>query len=451
MDDIVVGIVAVLTGAVFCFRGYLAMRIIIPIWGAFAGFMLGAGIVADDAGFLATALGWIVGIAVAVVFGLLAYLYYEVAVMIGMMAIGFTLGASVMVALGVTWSWLIVLSGVALAVLLAFVALVGDLPMVLLTVLTGFAGSSLIIFGLMLMFGVTEFGDFDSAQTTKTLDDSWWWYVIYLGLAIAGMVAQFADVNRRRDTLRDAWSTGISSPDDDLIIADRGSTRRARRPSRERGLRAARRLVPRTGRERVEFAGLCRRRESSLLVELMRRRLPAAMLALAVLLVAEGLGSFLYHGAASDASQFLHDVPLIGALGFVAGWHVGRLFDAADRGSLAGMAIGVVGATVLWATAPGATNAIVAIAVATIVAASLVARRRRLAGVWSVPLLVLCAVAVVTWALGSVDSPTCDPGAWLQPHAFLARPDCVGRDRLGRPRGRRRRPGARTSDVPTVR
>jgi hypothetical protein len=212
MDDIIVGIVAVLTGAVFCFRGYLAMRIIIPIWGAFAGFMLGAGIVAGDSGFLATALGWIVGIAVAVVFGLLAYLYYEVAVLIGMMAIGFTLGASLMVALGVTWSWLIVLSGVALAVLLAFVALVGDLPMVLLTVLTGFAGSSLIIFGLMLMFGITEFGDFDSAQTTKTLDDSWWWYALYLGLAIGGMIAQFADVNRRRDTLRGAWDTGISSP-----------------------------------------------------------------------------------------------------------------------------------------------------------------------------------------------------------------------------------------------
>jgi len=65
MDDIIVGIVAVLTGAVFCFRGYLAMRIIIPIWGAFAGFMLGAGIVAGDSGFLATALGWFVGIAVA--------------------------------------------------------------------------------------------------------------------------------------------------------------------------------------------------------------------------------------------------------------------------------------------------------------------------------------------------------------------------------------------------
>ncbi|HYN32535.1 MAG TPA: DUF4203 domain-containing protein, partial [Ilumatobacteraceae bacterium] len=128
MSDITVGVIAILTGAVFCFRGYLAMRIIIPLWGAFAGFMLGAGIVAGADGFLGSALGWIVGIVLAVVFGLLAYLYYEVAVLLGMMAIGFTLGASLMVALGVTWSWLIVLSGVALAVVLAFVALAADLP-----------------------------------------------------------------------------------------------------------------------------------------------------------------------------------------------------------------------------------------------------------------------------------------------------------------------------------
>ena len=45
MDDILLGLLAVVVGAVFCFRGYFAMRIIIPIWGAFAGFVLGAGIV----------------------------------------------------------------------------------------------------------------------------------------------------------------------------------------------------------------------------------------------------------------------------------------------------------------------------------------------------------------------------------------------------------------------
>jgi hypothetical protein len=210
MDDIVVGILTVLIGAVFCFRGYLAMRIIIPLWGAFAGFMLGAGLASGDSGFLAGALGWIVGIVLAVVFGLLAYLFYEVAVMIGMAAIGFALGTSLMVMLGVSWNWLIVLSGVVVALGLAFVALVGDLPMALLTVLTAFAGSSTIVAGLMLTFGVIELGDFDSAQTTKALEDDWWWYAIYFALAIAGMVMQFRDVDRRNDTLREAWSTGIA-------------------------------------------------------------------------------------------------------------------------------------------------------------------------------------------------------------------------------------------------
>ena len=96
--------------------------------------------------------------------------------------------------------------------MLAFVALVADLPMALLTVLTAMAGASAIVAGLMLVFGVTDVGDFDSAQTTKVLADDWWWYAIYLVLAVGGMIAQFLDVERRRDTLRDAWSTGISSP-----------------------------------------------------------------------------------------------------------------------------------------------------------------------------------------------------------------------------------------------
>ena len=84
--------------------------------------------------------------------------------------------------------------------------------MALLTVLTAMAGASTIVAGLMLVFGVTDLGDFDSAQTTTVLADDWWWYAIYLVLAVGGMIAQFLDVERRRDTLRAAWSTGVSSP-----------------------------------------------------------------------------------------------------------------------------------------------------------------------------------------------------------------------------------------------
>jgi len=211
MNDIAVGIIALLTGAVFCFRGYLAMRLVIPVWGAFAGFMLGAGIVSGDAGFLGNALGWMVGIGLALVFGVIAYLYYEVSVIIGMMGIGFVLGTSLMVAFGVTWSWLIVLSGVVLAVVLAFVAIAGDLPMVLLTVLTALAGASTIVTGLMLLVGTVDVEDFDIGVTTENVADNWWWFVIYGGLVVGGIIAQFTDTDRRRDTLREAWSTGVTS------------------------------------------------------------------------------------------------------------------------------------------------------------------------------------------------------------------------------------------------
>lgn len=205
MSDVFVGIIALLTGTVFCFRGYLAMRIVIPAWGAFAGFMLGAGIVAGDGGFLSTLTGWLVGLAVALVFGGIAFLYYEVSVIIGMTAIGFVLGTSVMVAFGVRWSWLIVLGGVALAILLAFVAIAADLPMRLLTVLTALAGASTMVAGLMLIVGTVDLDDFDLGVTTETVGDRWWWFVIYGGLVVGGMVAQFTEVDRRHETLRAAW------------------------------------------------------------------------------------------------------------------------------------------------------------------------------------------------------------------------------------------------------
>lgn len=206
MADVVLGLVAILVGVAFCFRGYLAMRVIIPLWGAFSGFLLGAGLTASltGEGFLATVLGWLVGLAVAAVFGALAYLFYEVSVLIAMSGIGFTLGATAMVALGVTWSWLIVLVGVVAGVLLALIAIVADLPMVLLTVLTAAAGATAIVVGTMLVVGVVSIDDLGSATTTSDVDE-WWWYAAYVVLTVAGIVAQLRATMQTRGSLRAAW------------------------------------------------------------------------------------------------------------------------------------------------------------------------------------------------------------------------------------------------------
>ena len=47
---------------------------------------------------------------------------------LGMMAIGFVLGTTLMVAFGVSWSWVVTLVGVVVAIALAVIGVVGDLP-----------------------------------------------------------------------------------------------------------------------------------------------------------------------------------------------------------------------------------------------------------------------------------------------------------------------------------
>lgn len=198
MNSILIGILAIVVGLVFCFRGVVAMRIVITIWGAFVGLNLGAGIVSalTGDGFLSSFLGWIVGILIAVVFALLAYLYYSVAVILAMASIGFVVGSAVMAAIGVTWNWVIVLVGVAVGVLLAIAAIALNLPAILLVVLSAFGGSTAVVGGLMLITTTIELDDFTRANVTSTINHGWWWYVIYIVLVVWGIIAQSRLVGR---------------------------------------------------------------------------------------------------------------------------------------------------------------------------------------------------------------------------------------------------------------
>lgn len=207
MRDVVFGLVAIVAGLVFCFRGFLTMRVVIPIWGAFAGFSLGAGLIAEltDNRFLRTTAGWMLGLGLALVFGLLAYLYYEVSIVIGAGAIGFVLGSTLMVALNVTWTWVIVLVGVAAGALLAAAAIVGDLPMIVLTVLTALGGASATVAGLMLLTGTLTSDDLTRPSITEKVDDSAAWWIIYAALALFGMVAQIKALDSLTMSVRAEW------------------------------------------------------------------------------------------------------------------------------------------------------------------------------------------------------------------------------------------------------
>ncbi|WP_026919301.1 DUF4203 domain-containing protein [Gordonia shandongensis] len=207
MSSIVIGVIAALVGLFFCFRGITAMRIVIALWGAFVGFVVGAGITAavTDTGYLERPAGWIVGVLAAIVCGTLAYLFYVIAVVLAMGSIGYTLGAAVMLAFGVSANWAVIAVGAVAGVLLAIVTITLDLPAILLIVVSAFGGATAAVGGVMLLVGTLHLDDFSQPAVTSAIRDDWWWSAAYLVLAIAGLVVQSRLVTPERDGARNAW------------------------------------------------------------------------------------------------------------------------------------------------------------------------------------------------------------------------------------------------------
>ncbi len=190
--DILIGLLAAAVGALFCFRGVLAARVVIGVWGAFVGFMFGAGLVAlvSNGGFLGDVVGWLVGAAFAALFGWLAYAYYKLSIALTMASAGFVLATSILITLGVTANWLLWLAGIGLGIALAVLSYRAELAALALMIVTAFSGASVIIFGLMLIFNAISLDAFTTDQTPTITDGAGLWSVLYIVLAIAGIAAQ---------------------------------------------------------------------------------------------------------------------------------------------------------------------------------------------------------------------------------------------------------------------
>jgi hypothetical protein len=89
------------------------------------------------------------------------------------------------------------------------VGLIGDLPAVLLIVLTALAGANMVISGVMLVFGVVDLPMLQAGDALAK-GQSWWWGAAALALAVIGMVAQWQTLRRSRSatTMHVQWSGG---------------------------------------------------------------------------------------------------------------------------------------------------------------------------------------------------------------------------------------------------
>jgi len=207
MADILLGILAIIAGIAMLVAGQFVLRLMIPIWGFFAGFAFGAGLVADfsDERFLGTVLGWVLGLVFALVFAILAYLYYYIAIVIAMGAAGFAIGSGIVVALGIDWNWVAVLVGLVLGILVGLVSVFADIPMVMLVVIGSIAGAVGVTGGLMLLVGSLNSADFSAGDFTATVSNSFVWSLLLFVLAIGGIVIQAMQRALMRRSIHETW------------------------------------------------------------------------------------------------------------------------------------------------------------------------------------------------------------------------------------------------------
>ena len=207
MVDILLGLLAIVAGGAMLFAGQFVLRLVIPVWGFFAGFAFGAGLVSDlaDERFLGTVLGWVLGLVFAVLFAVLAYLYYYVAVVLAMGAFGFAIGSGLVVAFGIDWNWVAVLVGLAVGLLVGLVSVFTNVPMIVLVVFGAVAGAVGVVGGLMLLVGSLNSTDFSRGDFADTVSNSWAWALLLLALALAGVFIQASQRALMRQNIQEVW------------------------------------------------------------------------------------------------------------------------------------------------------------------------------------------------------------------------------------------------------
>ena len=153
--DILLGIIAIIVGAFVAAYGARGFYLLLPVFGFLIGFLLGAQVITAiiGDGVFATALSWVAGFVVAVLFAALAGLWWWAAVVILFAVVGFDIGTGLLIAIGldpglVTW-----LAGIALAIVFAVGAIVLDAPTVLVAAVTAFGGAAYVVAGIYLVFG----------------------------------------------------------------------------------------------------------------------------------------------------------------------------------------------------------------------------------------------------------------------------------------------------------
>ncbi len=209
-QDFLIGALVLIVGALFCFAGYRFFRILITIWGFFAGFNLGTAAMTAlfNNAFLQTTTGIVLGIVIGLVFAALAYFFYYFAVVLLGATAGYDLGSGFIGAIGLNNpGFIAVIVGVALAVIFALVILLFNLPKLLIMVFTAFGGAVAMLAGLLILLGQVKTAYLQYGDAVALVRASWFWTIVAIVIAVVGFLAQW----RTNQEYTMVWSESSTS------------------------------------------------------------------------------------------------------------------------------------------------------------------------------------------------------------------------------------------------
>lgn len=186
------GLIGTMFGVVLAFFGYRLFLILLPIWGFFFGFFLGADTINtlfNQGGLFTTITGWVVGFVVGAIFAVLAYLFYIAAVAIIAGSLGYFIAVYGLIWLGMKPGFITWLIGIVVGVALVFVTLRFNLAKWVIIIATSFLGAATTFGTLILLFN--PLANFLENPVKLFLSQSWWMLVLYALMVAAGIVVQY--------------------------------------------------------------------------------------------------------------------------------------------------------------------------------------------------------------------------------------------------------------------
>jgi hypothetical protein len=209
LGGIIGGAILLFLGALVAFGGYRLFLILLPIYGFFFGLSFGAHSVQAlfGDGFLATTTSWVVGFFVALLFAVLSYLFWVVAVAIVAGSLGYALVAGLFGLFGADLDVLVWVIGVVVGVVFAIGALALNLQKAIVIVATALLGAWAIIGTFLLLFTSATPEQIADSGPKMVLDDHPLWLIMFAVVAALGMIFQFM-INRAYEIERyDRWAS----------------------------------------------------------------------------------------------------------------------------------------------------------------------------------------------------------------------------------------------------